>query len=74
MARYESNACKVDLPHDLGISSIINVQHLVAFKGVVSPTIVDVHEDVDTATPQVIKLEVEKVLETRPMKATRLKV
>ena len=75
LARYGANAYKMDLPHDLGISPIFNVQDLVVFKGVVSSITIDVHEDVDpTTTPQVIKLEADKVLETRPTKGTRHKV
>jgi hypothetical protein len=75
LAKYGANAYKVDLPSDLGISPIFNVQDLVAYKGDPSQLSPDVHEDLELAsTPTNNKLEVEKVLDSRVKKTTRHKV
>ena len=75
LAKYGANAYKVDLPSDLGISPIFNVQDLVAYKGDSSQISLDVHEDLEPAlAPTNNKLEVEKVLDSRLKKSTRHKV
>ena len=47
LAKYGENYYKVELPPDLGISLVFNVQDLIAFKGDISQTPIDVHEDVE---------------------------
>ena len=49
LAKYGENAYKVELPPNLGISPIFNVQYLISFKGDISQTLVDVHGDVEVA-------------------------
>lgn len=75
LAKYGANAYKVDLPSNLGISPIFNVQDLVAYKGDPSQISPNVHEDLEPASaPTNSKLEVEQVLDSRVKKTTRHKV
>ena len=75
LAKYGENAYKVDLPSNLRISPIFNVQDLMAFKGTLPHINIDFWDDIEpTASPKVSKLEVEKVLDSRVKKSTRHKV
>ena len=43
MAKYGENDYKVELPPNLSISLVFNIQDLIAFKGDISKTPIDVH-------------------------------
>lgn len=75
LAKYGANAYKIELPSDLGISPIFNVQDLVEFKGTLPQISPGIQEDLGpAAAPKVTKLEVEKLLDSRVKKTTRQKV
>ena len=75
LAKYGENAYKIELPSDLGISPIFNVQDFLDFKGTLPHISPGIQEDIEpTATPKVTKLEVEKLLDSRVKKTTRHKV
>ena len=75
LAKYGENAYKIELPSDLGISPIFNVQDLVEFKGTLPQISPGIQEDIGPATtPKVTKLEAEKLLDSRVKKTTRHKV
>ena len=75
MAKYGENAYKIELPSDLGISPIFNVQDLVEFKGTLPQISLGIQEDIGpAAAPKVTKLEAEKLLDSRVKKTTGHKV
>ena len=75
LSKYGENAYKIELPSDLGISPIFNVQDLLEFKGTLPQISPGIQEDIEpTAAPKVTKLEVEKLLDSRVKKTTRHKV
>ena len=75
LEKYGENSYKVELPLDLSISSIFNVQDMLAYKEDLPLVILYVHNDLEpTVAPTNSKLEVEEVLESRVKKSTSHKV
>ena len=76
--KYGANAYKVDLPSNLGISPIFNVQDLVKFKGPlaeVSQNSQGVSTNLEPiVVPSPTKLEAKKILDLEVKKTTRHKV
>lgn len=75
LAKYGSNAYKIDLLDDLALSPIFNVSNLVKYKG---PAATDGHNILETIEvvadlplPPPIKSQAKKVLDSRVKKQTR---
>ena len=77
LEKYGSNAYKVNLPKDMSISPIFNVQDLIPYKGLAMDEVQyqkGLDKDIlDLQVPKRKKPQVEKIFDSRVKKSTRKK-
>ena len=75
--KYGNNACKMELPEDIWISPIFNVEDMVSYKGPtpnLDQSLIEVIQEVEKfQLPSILVKKVENILDSRIYKKTRHK-